>query len=70
MKKIFYFSSILILILTIFSCSPALSISLKNDDSVDIQFEISNTESFFSNFSQEKNKRAYGMGTRDNEGLT
>ena len=51
MKKIFYFSSILILILTIFSCSPALSISLKNDDSVDIQFEISNTESFFSNFS-------------------
>ena len=51
MKKIFYFSSILILIFTIFSCSPALSISLKNDDSVDVQFEITNTESFFSNFS-------------------
>ena len=51
MKKIFYFSSIFLLILTIFSCSPELSISLKNDDSVDVQFEISNTESFFSNFS-------------------
>ena len=51
MKKIFYFSTILTLIFTILSCSPALSISLKNDDSVDIQFEISNTESFFSNFS-------------------
>lgn len=51
MKKILYFSSILILIFTIFSCSPALSISLKNDDSVDVQFEITNTESFFSNFS-------------------
>ena len=51
MKKIFYFSLISILIFTIFSCSPALSISLKNDDSVDVQFEITNTESFFSNFS-------------------
>ena len=51
MKKIFYFSTILTLIFTILSCSPALSISLKNDDSVDIQLEISNTESFFSNFS-------------------
>ncbi len=51
MKKIFYFSLISILIFTIFSCSPALSISLKNDDSADIQLEISNTESFFSNFS-------------------
>ena len=51
MKKIFYFSSILILIFTIFSCSPALSIALNNDDSVDVQFEITNTESFFSNFS-------------------
>ena len=51
MKKIFYFSTILILIFTILSCSPELSISLKNDDSVDVQFEISNTESFFSNFS-------------------
>lgn len=51
MKKIFYFSIISILIFTIFSCSPALSISLKNDDSADIQLEISNTESFFSNFS-------------------
>ena len=39
------------MIFTIFSCSPALSISLKNDDSVDVQFEITNTESFFSNFS-------------------
>ena len=51
MKKIFYFSTILILIFTILSCSPELSISLKNDDSVDVQFEITNTESFFSNFS-------------------
>lgn len=51
MKKIFYFSSILFLIFTIFSCSPALSIALNNDDSVDVQFEITNTESFFSNFS-------------------
>ena len=39
------------MIFTILSCSPELSISLKNDDSVDVQFEISNTESFFSNFS-------------------
>ena len=51
MKKIFYFSTIFTLIFTILSCSPALSISIKNDDSVDIQLEISNTESFFSNFS-------------------
>lgn len=51
MKKFLFFSSIFFLFFTIFSCSPALSISLKNDDSVDVQFEITNTESFFSNFS-------------------
>ena len=51
MKKIFYFSSVLILIFSIFSCSPTLTISLKNDDSIDVLFDITNTESFFSNFS-------------------
>lgn len=51
MKKLFYFSLIFILIFTAFSCSPSLAVSLKNDDSADIQIVISNTESFFSNFS-------------------
>ncbi len=51
MKKIFYFSSIFILIFTILSCSPSLSLSLKNDDSIDFEIDITNTESFFANFS-------------------
>lgn len=49
-KNIFIFVTIS-LIFTLLSCSPELSIKMKNDNTSDFYLNLTNTESFFANFS-------------------
>lgn len=49
-KNIFIFVTIS-LIFTLLSCSPSLSITMKDESTTDFNFNITNTESFFANFS-------------------
>ena len=51
MKKITFTLSIFILLSILFSCSPSLRILMKDDNSTEFNVAITNTESFFSNFS-------------------
>lgn len=51
MKKITFTLSIFVLTFTLFSCSPSLSILMKDDNSTEFNVSITNTETFFSNFS-------------------
>lgn len=51
MRKIILSLSVFVLIFLIFACSPSLSITMKDESTTDFNFNITNTESFFANFS-------------------
>ena len=51
MKKIFFSLSIFVLTFALLSCSPSLNILMKENNSTELNFSITNTESFYSNFS-------------------
>lgn len=51
MKNLISIFSGLLLVFLVLSCSPKLSISVNEDNSTNFNFNLTNTESFFSNFS-------------------